>query len=827
MLVENTELWDEFLRIWPISRIETMTIDEYTNVGSKDTFTYWIESKLDTLGSIWGGSSFKFGVYNRNDKKPMADGNGRSYSDEYAWYTKYGTTPAQAFGKVQELILQVIAHARADDLSEIDTIDLGNAYKWKIASLYQDRNNPCIALVFSKDALLVNVENPSSSVSYSDLYTQLLADKEEGVSLFDYSKNLWSTYVKQLRFWKISHGKIDFDEEARKSHLINRKVVVYKDTGKNQGKIFQEEIKIGDFFYLCHGNDEGLVLIGRITSDAREEKSDGWLYRDYEPIVELETPLVYTGIKKGWTPNYNSTCKKIPITELTLLEQEILTPVFGTTLEKLASIPPIDEGLPDPKKTSDQTKPSLVQENKILFGPPGTGKTYTLVHDYFPRYTETIESISKEEYLETLVKDYPWWKIVAAIVYEMGPCKVKDINEHVLLKAKDDISNQENTRAMIWSMLQQHTKEDCDLVRYSKRNDPLFFEKSEGSIWSIDKEIADEVTPELQDLLVKYKRYEPKSEIRERYKNVTFHQSYSYEDFVEGLKPEANEDDRSIIEYKVKPGVFKLICEEASKDQTHAYALFIDEINRGNISKIFGELITLIEPDKRIGQDNEIIVTLPYSKKPFGVPANLHIIGTMNTADRSIALMDTALRRRFTFEEMMPIHNLPQISTNIEGINCQTFLQTINQRIEYLYDRDHTIGHAYFINIKDKQELDRLMKNKIIPLLQEYFYDDWEKIQIILGDHHKQFDAFGRESLSFEDTVNRNRFIQSTITEEIEILGFDYAEIDDKQVRYRVHEVFSVACFQKVYDSSVYKKIIPNGVRVSNSPTIRRYPNGN
>ena len=256
--------------------------------------------------------------------------------------------------------------------------------------------------------------------------------------------------------------------------------------------------------------------------------------------------------------------------------------------------------------------------------------------------------------------------------------------------------------------------------------------------------IADVVAEDRSTVKKKFDAYRDSGRIE----MVTFHQNYTYEDFVEGIRPvlsrgvAAEEDEKaeSVLQYQVVPGALQAIAKRAENNHDCRYVLIIDEINRGNIARIFGELITLIEDSKRLGSPDETRVRLPVSKITFGLPSNLFFVGTMNTADRSIALLDSALRRRFVFQEMMPDPSLLEsFTTQTEGadevIDCKKILTAMNYRIATLLDREHQIGHTYFLAIDSLQSLKDAFQHKILPLLQEYFFDDWTKIRAVLNSN--------------------------------------------------------------------------------------------
>ena len=244
---------------------------------------------------------------------------------------------------------------------------------------------------------------------------------------------------------------------------------------------------------------------------------------------------------------------------------------------------------------------------------------------------------------------------------------------------------------------------------------------------------------------------------------VTFHQNFAYEDFVEGIQPVLETDE---LRYKNQPGVFRNIVRAAVKRPNENFVLIIDEINRGNIAKIFGELITLIEESRRLGKPDATHVTLALSKERFAVPSNLYLIGTMNTADRSIQHLDTALRRRFTFLELMPDPENNDIPANLDGVDCRKLLAVLNERIALLTDREHQIGHTYLMGLKTVEQLAHTFRDRIFPLLQEYFFDDWAKIRAVLANNAFVEERKPKVSFSMEDVEDDNLKIFHRLSDE-------------------------------------------------------------
>ena len=376
--------------------------------------------------------------------------------------------------------------------------------------------------------------------------------------------------------------------------------------------------------------------------------------------------------------------------------------------------------------------------NTILYGPPGTGKTYEMQKLADKYFTSENIVLAEEERNDSIVASLSWWEVAALILKDTGrPMKVSEIKDHPLMEAKLRSSDCTEPERTIWATIQSHTKDECEYVKTVLRHDPKVFSKNRDSQWTVDDILLSETSPELLETFNLYKSQNQPVSVVKRYKFITFHQSFCYEQFVEGITAEIDKDSKQ-INYKNKSGVFKSLCTSANEHPDKDYALFIDEINRGNVSGIFGELITLIEEDKR----GKTEVLLPYSRESFTVPKNLYIIGSMNTADRSIDALDSALRRRFSFIEMQPQSELlssDRWKPRHLSIDLKDLLDAINERVEFLLDRDHRIGHSYFMGIRGdslEEELERLravMRRQIIPLLEDYFFGDLKKVSMVLG----------------------------------------------------------------------------------------------
>ena len=382
-------------------------------------------------------------------------------------------------------------------------------------------------------------------------------------------------------------------------------------------------------------------------------------------------------------------------------------------------------------------------KNLILYGPPGTGKTY-----WADKIAKKIiepqlkQSQSETAFYQSIIEGLTFYDVLALSMYKINPDRkfsVKELEENKLIQARFAINPVKNPKNNIWGYLQTHTDPNYENVKSSIRNSPYLFNKTEDAKWYLTENGKEYVNDTLADQLSIINADLPIANKPENFiKWITFHQSYAYEDFIEGLRPVIDPNETGQLSFEMKIGVFRNLCVLANNDSENTYILIIDEINRGNIAKIFGELMTLIEANKR----SKLSVELPYSKEKLTIPENLLIIGTMNSSDRSIALLDLALRRRFAFYEVLPEPDLLDeitISTVEDTLNIGTLLQNLNKRIVGLVGVDYQVGHSYLMPlgiIKSDQEklllLEDIWNYQIFPLLKEYFYGQNELLKQIL-----------------------------------------------------------------------------------------------
>lgn len=777
-------LWDSFLQRWPLEYLPQMTLEEYTKAGDTDCFTYgWLEQRTEQLGSIWGGSAFKFGVYSRKDKSNKSGGAGRCYSTDYGWYAKYGDTIEAAFARVRDIICEVARAARAGDLDTVQKADLGAAIKWKIAFLYQDRVAPTVLPIFSADHLAAWLETRSRR-NGAALHAAAMA-KRGDADVFSFGAQIWEKAEARLAAMTLNpDDALAFFQECPERF---------------------QPIKEPTKYIAGFTTTEGRCLA--LARDAKGVKlwlePGAWLDAVKGQLKDIEEYPAERARNSNLGANAPQLAQGNPAIYLAVPTRAALLALCdaydNTDLEDNNTMPSAF-----PNATS-----AKVPLNQILYGPPGTGKTFATIDETLRildpaflqehgdqrdilkarfdalaaseqvRFVTFHQSFSYEDFVEglrALTNDDK------QLEYVVEPGVFKRLCDDARTQGvQQDVGIRSNPR--IWKISingggQSATKSYClthgeARIGWGKTGDlrgsledSAYYQSLGTSDRGTLRYFEEEMAP--GDILLcihsaetigaigvvtgdyRFDATTPAG-IIDGYQHVRS-VNWLYRDLQLSILP-LNDGkqftlktvyamDRfswgDLLSYLEQSGAVPSQPVSVSAVRK-PYVLIIDEINRGNISRIFGELITLIEPSKRAGADEALSVTLPYSKKPFSVPSNVYLIGTMNTADRSLAGLDIALRRRFTFKEMPPQPDLLE-GVAIEDVNVGQLLRKMNERIEVLLGRDHCLGHAYFMPLKEKPtlaELGRIFQQQILPLLQEYFFEDWERIAWILNNHGK------------------------------------------------------------------------------------------
>ena len=981
------ELWSEFLAAWPPQRVEQMTLEEYTNPDKDDAFIYWVEARLEQLGSIWGSSAFKFGIYYRANTEVKEAGRGLIYGEKYAWRAKYGKTEQEAFAVIRGLLVEVIRAAGEGNLARVEEVDLSPMFKWKVAFLYQDRSSPVLFPIFAKDALfrhyrLIDPTAKLVSTPYHVMYGTLLEKHRDLGDVFAVAEPLWRQYeadrTRAPRAWVVPLSWI-VDPAAVESLCSKNRVEPEDVDPFLENLLSQVELATGDqLALLVEGDIRALGtitsaepgqyawdqvpvnfpsgLLVNPTSEVRElnaaERQEIWSHvASRQPAEAPSAAPRYWKIAAGkggngwqqWIDRGIATIGWPKVGDLSLLTRDEFVALakktygdekstegsyqtwtfseirpgdrilsndgtravlgFGTVTRgyeyhpgdvtidggdhphhlkvtwEVTSRYPVDQkgwrrtllelskedfetltGTADPVATPP--KPLALPcdpRNVILYGPPGTGKTYSTVRRALELILgrETLKDL-RDEKLLPLFRDHQARGQIEFVTFHQAygyeefvegirPVLDQAADAQVRYEVHDGVFKRIALRAAaeglrmdtaapefdeLWDLLLRDVRQDETRTAKSQSGKTYQLSVSnqgnvqvnaceidgEGNVLSVSdkhqtasKENARlywkhraELGPEPEKLT-----YEKTTALFSREKGggggnhytalwLVYSQLYTLNRTAAGRKSELIDRVARVQQALDKPGPTTTFSFSVKSPQ---YVLIVDEINRGNMSKILGELITLLEVDKRLASRNELKLPLAYSPQHrFAVPPNLHVLGTMNTADRSIALMDVALRRRFTFEELMPSSDIIRDVLRARVLN-RAFIDlvvdvfdTLNSRIRFLYDRDHQLGHSYFLDVADVQSLRQVFVDRIIPMLQEYFYGAWDKICVVLGCPYGESGEPRRRAAHLLQPPGGTAYAVPIVTAspftESSALGFDHDDYEDR-LDYQLRGVFS------------------------------------
>lgn len=377
-------------------------------------------------------------------------------------------------------------------------------------------------------------------------------------------------------------------------------------------------------------------------------------------------------------------------------------------------------------------------KNIIYTGVAGTGKTYQL-QQIAKQYTEILPVANADDLLKALLKPLSWRDVICLIFlnnYQQGRklLKVPEIIDHQFFRMKAQLNDRkENLNQTAWGTLMMYSDKNSVRVKYHRRASQSYFDKDDSSNWFL---LADSL-PLLTDLQNKLDDYQNAishqfQAKKQRFSFVSFHQAYGYEEFVEGIRPHIA--DNGQMSYRVESGAFLRLCQQAKHDPSHRYAMLIDEINRANVARVFGELMSLIEPSKRAGQTDSLSVNLAYSRQPFSVPSNVDIYATMNSQDHSLSPLDMAFRRRFEFIECRPQPQLlGKVMANGIEIDLAKLLTALNERISQNLAKDSQLGHSFLWGIDSLHALSAAFSQSIIPQVAQACQHHGQILQAIFG----------------------------------------------------------------------------------------------